>query len=128
NKMDEYDESQAFKPWLSRITVFTAIDYYRKYIKNEPLKDDLEPHVDLGDSTDILAQISADDLRKAVQKLSPAYRTVLNLYAIEGYEHHEIAEILGISIGTSKSNLFKARANLKTLLAQNEIIKNQSSN
>lgn len=128
NKIDEFDEKQPFRPWLGRITVFTAIDHYRKYIKNEPPKDELEPYFDLGDPNDILEQISADDLRGLVQQLSPAYRTVLNLYAIEGFEHHEIAEILGISVGASKSNLFKARARLKMLLAQNELIKKQSSN
>ncbi|HAD12675.1 MAG TPA: RNA polymerase subunit sigma-70 [Saprospirales bacterium] len=128
NKIDEYDENQPFRPWLNRITVFTAIDYYRKYIRNEPSKDDLEPYYELGNANNVLEQISADDLRNMVQKLSPAYRAVLNLYAIEGYEHHEIAEILGISVGASKSNLFKARARLKMLLVSHGIITKQSSN
>ena len=128
SKIEEYDVNQPFRPWLNRITVFTAIDHYRKYIRNEPSKDELEPHYELGSANDVLEKISSDDLRSMVQRLSPAYRAVLNLYAIEGYEHHEIAEMLGISVGASKSNLFKARARLKMLLVRHGIIKKQSSN
>jgi RNA polymerase sigma-70 factor (ECF subfamily) len=55
-----------------------------------------------------------------VQKLSPAYRTVFNLYVMDGYTHEEIAQMLDISTGTSKSNLFKAREHLKVLLKKNK--------
>jgi RNA polymerase sigma-70 factor (ECF subfamily) len=115
-KIDQYNPEQSFKPWLNKITVYTAIDYYRKHIKNEIQTDDLEIIGELSDPCDILAQISAEELRDLVQQLSPACRTAINLYAIEGYEHHEIAAILGISVGASKSNLFKARAKLKHML------------
>jgi RNA polymerase sigma-70 factor (ECF subfamily) len=54
-----------------------------------------------------------------VQKLSPAYRTVFNLYVIDGFKHEEIAELLGIAVGTSKSNLFKAKQNLRAMLEKN---------
>jgi RNA polymerase sigma factor (sigma-70 family) len=123
NKIDNYHPEQPFKPWINKITVYTAIDYYRKNIKNEPPIDDLETIVDLGDPSDIIARISAEELQKLVQQLSPAYRAAINLYAIEGYEHHEITDILGISVGASKSNLFKARAKLKLLLLQQEKVK-----
>lgn len=119
--IEQYDPNQAFKPWLNKITVYTAIDYYRKYIKNEPPMDDLESILDKGDSSDLISKIGADELRALVQKLSPACRAAINLYAIEGYDHNEIAELLGISVGASKSNLFKARAKLKTLLQQQEM-------
>lgn len=118
NKIDRYDPQQPFKPWLNKITVFTAIDYYRKHIKNEPHIEDLEALGEHAASDYLIEQISADELRNLVQKLSPACRAAINLYAIEGYEHQEIAQMLGISVGASKSNLFKARAKLKALLAQ----------
>jgi RNA polymerase sigma-70 factor (ECF subfamily) len=57
--------------------------------------------------------LRTEDILKAVQTLSPAYRAVFNLYVIEGYSHKEVAEELGISVGTSKSNLAKAKNNLK---------------
>ncbi|MBK8443181.1 MAG: hypothetical protein IPL35_07090 [Sphingobacteriales bacterium] len=65
--------------------------------------------------------MSAEDILKLVQKLSPAYRAVFNLYAIEGYNHREIGELLGIKEGASKSNLSKARARLQTMPLELEI-------
>jgi RNA polymerase sigma-70 factor (ECF subfamily) len=127
NKIDNYKPDQPFKPWLNKITVYTAIDYYRKNIKNEPHKDDLETILEKGDPADIISRISAEELRSLVQQLSPAYRAAINLYAIEGYDHPEIADILGISVGASKSNLFKARAKLKTLLLKQEMVKPQAN-
>jgi RNA polymerase sigma-70 factor (ECF subfamily) len=124
--IEQYDGNQPFKPWLNRITVFTAIDYYRKYIKHEPPMDDLETILETGDSSDLIAQISADELRALVQKLSPACRAAINLYAIEGYDHNEIAAMLGISVGSSKSNLFKARVKLKALIEEQALIKPQA--
>ena len=127
SKIDQYNPAQPFKPWLNKITVFTAIDYYRKNIKNELPTDDLDALHDIGNASDIIDQISADDLRDLVQQLSPACRAAINLFAIEGYEHHEIAAMLDISVGASKSNLFKARAKLKTLLHQQDSIKPHTS-
>ena len=128
SKIEQYNPEQSFKPWLNKITVYTAIDYYRKNIKNELVTEDLEFMPEVEDTSDnALAQISAEELRSLVQQLSPACRAAINLYAIEGYEHHEIAAMLDISVGTSKSNLFKARAKLKTLLQQQEYTKTHSS-
>ena len=64
----------------------------------------------------IYQQIPIKAVLDAVQDLSPAYRTVFNLYVLEGYNHNEIAEMLTISVGTSKSNLSKARLNLRKML------------
>ena len=82
--------------------------------------DDLDAVAEKANPSDILSRISASELRSLVQQLSPAYRAAINLYAIEGYDHPEIAKLLGISVGASKSNLFKARAKLKSLLIQQE--------
>ena len=73
----------------------------------------------------ILEKISADEILDLVRELSPAYRMVFSLYAIEGYNHREIAEELGISEGTSKSNYAKAKAKLQQALATHHTVKQQ---
>ncbi len=118
NKVQNYNQEQPFKPWLNKITVYTAIDYYRKNIKNELKTQDLEMIPEIADPSDVFDRISSEELRSLVQQLSPACRAAINLYAIEGYDHNEIAKMLNISVGTSKSNLFKARSKLKTLMLQ----------
>ncbi len=87
----------------------TALEKYRKkkqlFISHEKA-DVLMVETD---QEDALSKISAADLTSLIQQLSPAYRMVFNLYALEGYSHKEIGEMLGISEGTSKSNLSRAR-------------------
>jgi RNA polymerase sigma-70 factor (ECF subfamily) len=120
SKIDHYDPEQPFQPWLHTITVRTAIDYYRKYHLRKITVIDLAEIKEVAVQDNAFARIAAEELRTLVQQLSPAYRMVMNLYAIEGYAHHEIASLLGISEGASKSNLFKARAKLKKMLEQQE--------
>ena len=73
---------------------------------------------------DSISKISYDEILNAIKFLTPGYRTVLNLFIIEGFSHEEIAKELGISVGTSKSNLAKARKQLqKILFRQNEILR-----
>ncbi len=93
----------------------TAIDHYRKMIRQEKTTD-IDKAYNASSDPNAIANISADEIMILVQKLSPAYRTVFNLYAIEGYNHREIGEKLGISEGTSKSNLSKARMKLQESL------------
>lgn len=114
-KLDQYNFSLSFKAWLNRIMVNTAIDHYRKY-QSVPRTVDLvyAQHIEVNDR--VLENISAKDILKLVQKLSPSYRIAFNLFVVEGYKHHEIAEKLGISTGTSKSNLAKARLKLKAMI------------
>jgi len=77
--------------------------------------------LDLSVEDDYLSKMAADEVLGMVQKLPPSYRLTLNLFALEGYSHPEIAEMLGISVGASKSNLSKARAKLKQMMT-NELI------
>ncbi len=113
----KFDSSNPFKAWLRRIVVNTAIDYHRKYQKHDH-RTDIED-IDIADfSEDVLSKISANEILKLVQKLPPSYRTVFNLYVVEGYNHREIAEMLGIREGTSKSNLMDARRKLQTLILE----------
>lgn len=117
----KYDFTKPFTAWLRRIMTNAAIDYYRtnlKFTNNE----DLSKHEHVDTSYDaIYAKLNYQDLLLMVQSLSPSYRTVFNLYAIEGYTHEEIAGMLKISVGTSKSNLFKARAKLAEMLKLAEV-------
>lgn len=116
-KIENYDSALPFQAWLRKVVVFSAIDHYRKYQRSTLPTDDLSgmEHT-ADDGADLLDQFSSDELLGLVQRLPPSYRLAINMYGIEGYEHHEIAEMLGISVGTSKSNLFKARAKLKAMM------------
>ena len=116
--LDKYDPNFPFKSWFRRLLVNTAIDYLRKYQKyNLNYTNELPPEpIDHSDSTPLIDDET--DALPILQNLSPAYRVVFNLYVMEEYKHHEIAEILDISVGTSKSNLARAKAKLKLLLQQ----------
>ena len=103
--------------WMRRIVINVSIDYMRKesliaernyFRKNGWLLNGGDTSSNGGD-----AQLMYKELISLIKKLSPAYRVVFNLHVIDGYSHHEIAEMLGISVGTSKSNLAKARAFLQ---------------
>ena len=117
-KLDKYDMELPFRPWFKVVVVNAAIDYYRRK-KSFETTDLEQTHTKVVDDFDIEEQLAYDDLIKVIQQLSPAYRTVFNLYEIEGYKHHEIADILDISVGTSKSNLSKAKGKLKKLIEKN---------
>ncbi len=118
-KLERYSFDGSFEGWLRRIMVNTAIDHIRKSKKELTIiEDDSRIEDDVADDSDgsEFVGIEVADVVEAVQQLSPAYRTVFNLYVMENYSHKEIAEIVGISEGTSKSNLAKAKRNLRTLL------------
>ena len=117
------DVVSSFKGWLRKIMVYTAIDHFRKNHKHQ-FTAELDNGVIQVSSTDenALDRISYEEIIRSIQELTPGYRTVFNLFVIEGFTHDEIAEQLGISTGTSKSNLAKARRQLqKILFHQNEI-------
>jgi RNA polymerase sigma factor (sigma-70 family) len=111
------DEANSFKGWVRKVIIHTAIDHCRKNNKHY-FTAELEKAVIYLPQNDEnpLDRISYDEIIRAIQNLSPGYRTVLNLFIIDGFSHEEIATQLGISVGTSKSNLFKARQQLQKLL------------
>jgi RNA polymerase sigma-70 factor (ECF subfamily) len=129
NNLDKYTGVGTFEGWMRRIMVNLSIDRYRR------LKHDL---VLLGEQNDIenwggetdeetedsgendeIYDITPEQIIDAMQQLTPAYRTVFNLYVYEDYTHQDIAEALGISVGTSKSNYAKAKKNMRKLLTKN---------
>ena len=113
-----YNGKGSFEGWIRRIVVNTAIDYFRKN-RSVNVTVDSDYVTKIGDEPveqeeeGIYSNIKTDDIVREIQRLSPAYQTVFNLYVVEGYTHKEIADKLGISVGTSKSNLAKAKINLK---------------
>lgn len=117
----KYDSQKSFNSWLSTIMINTAIDQYRKRLKQLAMESLNENH-SIHEEENILSSLNYDDLINLVQRLSHAYRTVFNLFAIDGYSHEEIADLLQISVGTSKSNLFKAREHLKKMLQEQQKI------
>lgn len=115
-KIEQYNTETSFHGWLKKILINTAIDHYRKEKKHYH-HDDLDTvRGAASTSASAVDQLAHHELLSLVQKLSPAYRTVFNMYVMDGYTHDEIAKTLNISEGTSKSNLSKARENLKKML------------
>jgi RNA polymerase sigma factor (sigma-70 family) len=111
-KFSQFRFEGTFEGWMRRIMVNTALEKYRMQCQIININD-ISKEVDGSNATDFSNEISARELVKFVQELSPRYRLVFNLYAIEGYSHKEISRKLDISEGTSKSNLSRARAILQ---------------
>jgi len=109
-KLDQFDTSKAFLPWFRKLIIHASSDFYR-YHKNNILPLEQIPEVRFDDH--IIDQCSYQELLDLVQALPYALRSVFNLYCIEGYKHQEIAAIMEISEGTSKSHLHRARARLQ---------------
>lgn len=111
------DEVNSFKGWIRKIIIYTAIDHVRKNNKHYFTAEIETTLIYLPEREEsAFDRISYDEIIRAIQHLSPGYRTVLNLFIIDGFSHEEIAEKLQISVGTSKSNLFKARQQLQKIL------------
>lgn len=117
------NEVNSFKGWLRKIMVCTAIDHFRKNKKHSVVGElDIATIKAHTYEESALEKLSYDEIIRCIQDLSPAYRTVLNLFIIEGFSHEEISEQLGIAVGTSKSNLAKARKQLQRIIFnQNQI-------
>ena len=105
----------SFEGWVRRIMVNTAIEFYRKNAKWQYTEDVQDVKI-ASKAIDVLQTLKANDILKLVQQLPTGYRTVFNLYVIEGYAHKEIADLLSISENTSKTQLFKARAALQEMI------------
>ncbi len=108
--LSHFSHEGSFEGWMRRIIVNTALERYRnRYYLNrvDDIDEVTEPMAE--PDTDDFAGLEAYDLLNMIMELPPKYRMVFNLYAIEGYSHREIGDMLGVSEGTSKSNLSRAR-------------------
>ncbi|MBX3257952.1 MAG: sigma-70 family RNA polymerase sigma factor [Chitinophagaceae bacterium] len=110
-----YRGEGSFEGWIRRIFVNTAIEHYRRQVNVHTLTEGHENLLEAKDSS-AMDNLSMKDLMAIIQELSPGYRTVFNLYVIEGYTHKEISEMIGISEGTSKSQLARAKGILQNII------------
>ena len=116
SKLKDFRHEGSFEGWVRKIMVNTSLDRFRK---NQPVVyvDEVQKHDTATDADEAMANLPLEDLVRLIQELPPQYRLVFNLYIIEGYSHQEISRELGISEGTSKSNLSRAREILRNKLA-----------
>lgn len=121
-KIDLFEGKGSFEGWMKRIMINEALGYIRKN-KAMYLEMDIEAAEREPDFDKISSELEAKDLLKMINELPSGYRTIFNLYAIEGYSHKEISELLGINENTSKSQLSRARMHLqKKLLASERVL------
>lgn len=115
--ISKYDSSYEFKPWIRKVCVNCCLQYLKKHEVRFSLVD--ISSLEAADvPTEGIREVEGSVLLQLIKRLSPAYRMVFNLYVFEDYKHSEIAKILNISVGTSKSNLSKAKANLAILITE----------
>jgi len=110
--LGKFRKEGSFEGWMRRVFVNTAIEHYRKKVNLNSIGEREEQTI-ADSSWNILDQLGEKDIIHLVQELAPGYRSVFNMYVIEGYSHKEIGEILGISEGTSKSQLARAKGILQ---------------
>lgn len=126
--LERYNFSGSFEGWVRRIMVNTAIDYFRKsrssHVLLLPDEEGIEGAEDQTEEIEFEInpteepEFTMQDVISAMQELSPAYRAVFNLFVMENRSHQDIAEELNISVGTSKSNFSKAKANIRKILTE----------
>lgn len=115
SKISQFNNKGSFEGWLKRITINTALQRYREKGVFDIINEDLiEQVIEVEDHE----ELSLDFLLRLIQTLPDRYRLVFNLYVLDGYSHKEIAEMLKVSIGTSKSNLARARQILQEKIKQ----------
>ncbi len=118
-KIDSFGGKGSFEGWIRRIVVNEALMLLRKR-KDFKYATSLD-EVDIPDSANVVEDLKAQDIIKLLEKLPTGYRTVFNLYVIEGFKHREIAEQLGISINTSKSQLILAKKRMQKLIIEQDL-------
>jgi len=116
-KLDSFRSEGSFEGWVRRVFVNTAIEHFRRKRYLQPVTEKEENTI-AGQSISALDDLAEKDILALVQQLSPGYRTVFNMYVVEGYTHKEIGDMLGISEGTSKSQLSRAKVILQDMVNQ----------
>lgn len=115
NNLHRFRSEGSFEGWIRRIFINTCIEQFRRKVKSYNIS---EAHENTTEDSDLSALdvLNAKDLVKLINELAPGYKTVFNLFVVEGYSHKEIGEMLGISEGTSKSQLARAKSTLKGII------------
>ena len=117
DKIHQYSSKGSFEGWMKRITVNTVLQKYRKQEHLNVVSENMEEEVEVPSS---YTDISLQTLLRYIQELPNKYRLTFNMYVMDGYTHKEIGEQLGTSVGTSKSNLARARMLLKEKIQANK--------
>ncbi len=121
SKLSTFRNESSFYAWAKRIMINTALNYHRSKFHDQPMVDVDTMH-DLADDNLIISNYSFQELLKMLQQLPHGCQAVFNLYAVEGFSHKEIAEELGISVGTSKSQYARAKSLLKEMVQASEVV------
>jgi RNA polymerase sigma factor (sigma-70 family) len=117
--ISKYEAGTSLKSWMRRIMVNSSIDHYRE--RKRKRTEEITPMLKMRSKRpDVFSKLTVDEILLALRKLSPTYRTVFNMFVIEGFSHREIANALNITESTSRSNLVKARNKLKSILLPKE--------
>lgn len=125
DNINKYKGAGSFEGWMKRILVNEALMQIRK---RNNLHMTLElSDVDVPDDSSVIDDMSYDDLLLLLNDLPPGYRSIFNMFVIEGYKHREIAELLGISINTSKSQLILAKKRMRELIKKKGYTKSMIS-
>jgi RNA polymerase sigma-70 factor (ECF subfamily) len=128
SKINLFEGKGSFEGWMKRIMINEALGYIRKN-KSMYLETDIEAADKEPDFDQLSTELETEDLLKMINELPSGYRTIFNLYAIEGYSHREISKLLGINENTSKSQLSRARMHLqKKLLEAERIVEKKKMN
>ena len=124
DKIHQFNFKGSFEGWIKRIMINNVLQQYRGVSFMEPISDNIsdEAEVEIDDEN-----VSLEYLMKIIQELPDRYRLVFNLYVLDGFPHKEIAEMLKINIGTSKSNLARARTILKEKIEQHTAVQKLSA-
>lgn len=117
-KISQFESKGSFEGWMRRIMVNTALEKFRKNDRLYPVEE-IAVYESAEMVEETISSITADELMQMIQELPPRYKLVFNLYAIEGYSHQEIGEMMSITEGTSKSNLSRARMILQKRVSDN---------
>jgi RNA polymerase sigma-70 factor (ECF subfamily) len=115
DRLSDYDPSRPFKSWYGRILVNTAIDNYRKNLKNKEYIS-IDTITETGENDpEIETELSVNDILTLYRYLPENYKITFNLFEIEGYSHEEIGQIMGVTASTSRANLARAKKMLREL-------------
>ena len=118
--LNQYKEQGTFVAWLSKVSIHVCLDQVRSRINYQKKHVEAEGRVDKAINATVIDHLDLEDLYKVIQELPGTHQTVFNLHVVDGYKHGEIAEMLGISTGTSRWYLAKAKELLQQKLKRYE--------
>lgn len=121
NNLEKYDPAYDFKPWIRKICVNSCLSYIKKYLDSKKGAElDINNFNERIEEDPLTESFTSEECLLFMKQLSPRYRTIFNLYVFEEMKHHEIAQELNISVGTSKSDLSRAKAQLISIMMKNK--------